>query len=177
MRHLLLLLTVLYTVGTSAQISHVSIGYGPMDFPSIELKAPNGDVTQAADATRGGTAYLSIGGENGGGTIFIGGDSKIRYGGEEYGSGMVGLAGFRDFKIFKRQDDIKFGIFAGVVGFQTYQKADLTGGKFKDPNPFPQPELKKTNIQPYGGVRLVIKRVEVQYAPVSNMLTVGVKLL
>ena len=165
----LLLLALLYTGFAQAQIEQVSIGYGKMNFPSIEI---NG--ISEADPSKGGTAYLSIGTEKYGGMLFIGGDSRISYGGEDYGSGMVGLAGFREFKINEWLDA---GPFIGVVGFQTYKKADLTNGQFRDPNPFPQPELKKTNIQPYGGVRLVVQGwIEIQYAPVSKMLTFGVKL-
>ena len=146
-----------------------------MTFPSVGITV-DGDVIQAEDSTRGGAAYLAVGGENGGGMLFIGGDSQISYGGENYGSGMVGLTGFRDFEI--KNSGIKIGGFIGVVGFQTYQKADLVGDlPIRDPNPFPQPELKKTNIQPYGGIRLVVKFVEIQYAPISNMITFGFKLL
>ena len=150
-------------------LDHVSIGYGPMSFPAI------GD----GNPTQGGAAYLAIGGRNGGGMLFIGGDSQISYGGGNYGSGMVGLTGFRDLPLsFNGKDTgIKIGGFVGIVGFQTYRKADLTQGQFRAPDPFPRPELEKTNIQPYGGLRLVIKRLEVQYAPVSNMVTFGIKLL
>ena len=151
-----------------AQIEHVSIGYGPLTFPVLPGET---------NPTQGGAAYLSIGGENGGGSLFIGGDSRITYGDEQYGSGMVALAGFRDFQIIRSAEKIKFGIFVGIAGFQTYQKTDLTQGQFQAPDPFPRPELEKTNIQPYGGVRLVVHFVEIQYAPVSNMITFGFKLL
>ena len=173
MRKLLLLGLLMLGITASAQsrninlgLDHVSIGYGPMSFPSVG----------EANPTQGGAAYLAIGGQNGGGMLFIGGDSQISYGGENYGSGMVGLTGFRDFEI--KDSGIKIGAFIGVVGFQTYRKADLTGDlPIRDPNPLPQPELESTNIQPYGGLRLVVKRVEVQYAPISNMITFGIKLL
>ena len=172
MRKLLLLGLLMLGITASAQsrninlgLDHVSIGYGPMSFPAI------GEANQ----TQCGAAYLAIGGRNGGGMLFIGGDSQISYGGGNYGSGMVGLTGFRDFEI--KESGIKIGAFIGVVGIQTYRKADFTQGQFIDPNPLPQPELEKTNIQPYGGLRLVVKRFEVQYAPVSNMITFGIKLL
>ena len=147
-------------------LDHVSIGYGPMSFPAIGESAP----------TQGGAAYLGIGGRNGGAMLFIGGDSRISYGGENYGSGMVGLTGFRDFEI--KDSGIKIGAFIGVAGFQTYQRVDITGDlPIRPASPLPQSELKTTNVQPYGGLRLVVKRFEVQYAPVSNMITFGIKLL
>ena len=182
MRKLLLLGLLMLGITASAQsrninlgLDHVSIGYGPMSFPSVGITAPDGTQVQAPDATQGGVAYLAIGGRNGGGMLFIGGDSQVSYGGENYGSGMVGLTGFRDFEI--KDSGIKIGGFIGIVGIQTYRKVDLTQGQFRAPDPFPRPELEKTNIQPYGGLRLVVKKFEVQYAPVSNMITFGIKLL
>ena len=156
----LLLLAMLYTGVAQAQLDHVSLGYGTMNFPMIGERSE----------TPGGVAYLSIGKENIGGTLFIGGDSRITYGGERWGSGMVGLAGFRELEI--KNSGIKIGAVLGIVGFQTYRQA--RGLALNDNRRIPQ--LKATNIQPYGALRLVIGFVEVQYAPVSDMLTVGIKL-
>ena len=146
-------------------LDHISIGYGPMSFPSL---------VAGGNPTQGGAAYLAIGGRNGGGMLFIGGDSQI-LGGERFGSGMVGLAGFRDFPIIER--NLEFGIFAGVAGFQTYEAVDITPEGLATIDPFVRPQLRETNIQPYGGVRMVVfNTIEVQYAPVSNMITFGFKL-
>ena len=155
----LLLLVMLYTGVAQAQLDHVSLGYGGMTFPS---------------GTQGGTAYLGIGGEEGGAMLFIGGDSRIMFGGEEYGSGMVGLAGFRDLKI---NEWLEVGAFAGITAFETHQAVNITPANTAPADPFFRSKLKETNIQPYGGVRLVVQGwIEIQYAPISNMLTFGVKL-
>ena len=155
----LLLLAMLYTGVAQAQIEHISIGFGEMDFPSIQL----------ADSSKGQVAYLAVGDEVSGGMLFLGGDSRITYGGEQYGSGMIGLAGFRDLEIYPW---LKVGVFAGIVGFQTY-KRDNDAINRRVFSGTPLPRLKNTNIQPYGGVRLSVSFVEFQWAPASNMMTIG----
>lgn len=156
---------LLYT-SAIAQIEHVSIGYGPMTFPVLPGNT---------DTTNGGVAYLSVGGEKAGGTIFIGGDSRITYGDETYGSGAVGLAAYNtwDFGV----EDFYFGVFVGGMVIETWEKTDLTQGQFIDPNPFPTLKINKTNFQPYGGIKMGYKFIELQYAPVSNTVTFGFKLL
>ena len=157
---------VLFTTALSAQIEHVSIGYGAMQFPSVGEQNP----------TAGGAAYLAIGGREYGGQLWIGGDSQISYGGNQYGSGMVGLTGYRDFH-FGKNDDFRLGGFVGILGFQTYEKVDTFEDlPYQNPNPFPMQELKETNIQPFGGIRAGWRFVELQYAPVGNTLTIGIKL-
>ena len=166
MKRYLVILTVLITSALSAQIEHVSIGYGPMTFPTLP-----GEVNPSA----GGAAYLAIGGENTGGQIWIAGDSRITYGDKDYGSGAIGLTAYHDINI---TDDLTIGGFVGGIGFQTYEKRTnyFEEVGLKSPSPFPQPELKKTNFQPFGGLRLGFKFIEVQYAPAGNVITGGVKL-
>lgn len=156
-------------------IDHVSIGYGPMTFPAA---------VTAGDATSGGAAYLSIGGPftfsriptTIGGTLFIGGDSRIQYGGEAYGSGMAGLAVFQDAKIGR---DFRLGIFVGGLVFQTYEKVDdIINRSIREQSGLrPLPELADSNLQAFGGIKIGWKFIEAQYTPAGQTLTFGFKLL
>ena len=164
----LLLIALLYTGFAQAQYEHISVGYGKMDFPSIELSGNSGAV-HAADPSKGHMAYLAIGAEDYGGMLLMGADSRITYGGGRYSSGMIGLAGFRDIEIYPW---LKVGLFAGVLGFQTKQGGGNAGNR-RDHNGTALPSIKTTNVQPYGGVRVSVSFVEIQYAPAGNSLTIG----
>ncbi len=80
MRKLLFALALLLYTGAHAQKPlQVSLGYG----------------VSTADEMGYGKAYLSIGGSMGA-TLFVGGDSRIKYGGEERGRGWLGGAFWMD---------------------------------------------------------------------------------
>lgn len=106
MKYITLLFAILLTQFSVAQFSpEVSLGY---IIP-----------THDKEGLGYGKAYLSIG-DTFGATLIIGGDSRITYGGEQYGRGWTGGAVWMDLLYDNR--DLSVKPFLGIESRQKYER-------------------------------------------------------
>ena len=149
----LLLILMLYTGVTQAQHGfEIGLGYGG-----------NGEY---------GKAYLEAGSKKFGGSLVIGGDSKITYGGQDKGKGYFGANVY--YNILDSDSDWLLKVRTGFDSVQPYiavERAPLPGGA-PDPNDGKaQPDGKSNQIL-MGGVSVGYKffQLNVNY---SNGLELG----
>ena len=76
-------------------------------------------------------------------------------------NGDQSVLGYAPYQEINVTDKIQFGVFAGGLLF----KPDV-------PNAY----VKKLNFQPYGGLRLTINKLIIQYSPAGNTTTLAIKL-
>lgn len=161
MRKLLVMLTLLYTGITSAQMfsdfnPEISIGY----------------IVPTQDALGYGKGYLSIG-QMVGASIVIGGDSRITYGeNNQTGRGWIGVNAWYDILSDRRDWSIK--PYFGVEVQEGFERLDLTEGlNIRDPYNGRSPALQKRTEEAYlvGGLQLGWKFIELT---VTSQLEFGI---